>query len=87
MSAGIWFWLLWVLTLIFGGWQVPYLAGDGWHIPFAASATVRTTPKIDLSLTFGWPSLVQESGELKRLFCFGILRPLLGAIPGDISAA
>ena len=20
MSAGIWFWLLWVITLIFGGW-------------------------------------------------------------------
>ena len=20
MSAGIWFWLLWVLTLFFGGW-------------------------------------------------------------------
>ena len=20
MSAGIWFWLLWVLTLLFGGW-------------------------------------------------------------------
>jgi hypothetical protein len=22
MSANIWFWLLWVLTLIFGGWSM-----------------------------------------------------------------
>lgn len=37
MSAGIWFWLLWVITLIFGGWGMnPWRpAGVPWA-PFGA---------------------------------------------------
>jgi len=51
--------------------------GDGWHIPFAASATVRTTPKIDLSLTFGWPSLVGPQNDFRNraLFVAVAFRP------------
>ena len=37
MSAGIWFWLLWVLTLFFGGWGMnPWRpAGAAWA-PFGS---------------------------------------------------
>ena len=42
MSAGIWFWLLWVLTLIFGGWGmnpwrpagVPWAPFGSWFVLF-----------------------------------------------------
>ena len=42
MSAGIWFWLLWVLTLIFGGWGmnpwrpagVPWAPFGSWRVLF-----------------------------------------------------
>ena len=42
MSAGIWFWLLWVITLIFGGWGmnpwrpagVPWAPFGSWLILF-----------------------------------------------------
>ncbi len=42
MSAGIWFWWLWVLTLIFGGWGmnpwrpagVPWAPFGSWLVLF-----------------------------------------------------
>jgi len=42
MSAGFWFWLLWVLTLIFGGWGmnpwrpagVPWAPFGSWLVLF-----------------------------------------------------
>jgi len=46
------------------------ILGDGWHIPIAASATVRTTPAIDLSLTFGWPSLLGPQNDFRNRALF-----------------
>jgi len=53
------------------------ILGDGWHIPIAASATVRTTRAIDLSLTFGWPSLLGPQNDFRNraLFLAVAFRP------------
>ena len=38
-------------TMFFGGWQVPYLAGDGWHIP--GLQTIPTAPWLVTLLQLG----------------------------------
>lgn len=46
------------------------ILGDGWHVPIAATATARTTPAIDLSVTFGWPSLLGPQNDFRNRALF-----------------